>query len=230
MALPEGYDPRRPHPLVIAFHGRTNGNVEVRRYFRLEEGAEEPTVFVYPAGLRDASGRYTWSDPGDPAESPRDAMLFDALLASVERSLCIDRGRVFLVGHSLGASFANTLACLRGNKVRGVFTVGGGITRPKDCAAPVAAMLLHNPRDEQVAMREALRVRNALLAQNGLEPGSAPDEPRRFNCRRYGPDDAENPLLWCPHAQDRTARGRFYPHQWPDGAGDAAMEFLAGLE
>ena len=228
--VPADYRADRPHALVIAFHGRTNSNEQVRRYYKLEGNATEPTLFVYPAGLKDASGRFTWSDPGDRAENLRDFALFDAVLDLLARTYCIDRGRVFVVGHSLGASFANSLACARGAVIRGLASVGGGIVRPRDCGGPVAAMVMHNPRDEQVPVAEGLRARDALLEQNDLSAKARPDLVNGFDCQRYGPDTAENPVLWCPHRDDTTASGRFYPHQWPDGSGVAVMEFFAGLE
>jgi polyhydroxybutyrate depolymerase len=90
-------------------------------------------------------------------------------------------------------------------------------------------MLLHNPRDRQVSIGQALRARDAMLDQNHLPPGSEATEPHRFNCRRYGPEGAGYPVLWCPHSEDVTGRGRFYPHQWPAGTGAVFMEFFAGL-
>src|SRR5687767_10699425 len=42
VSVPAVRRPGRPHPLVLAFHGRTNDNADVRRYFGLEEAAEEP--------------------------------------------------------------------------------------------------------------------------------------------------------------------------------------------
>jgi polyhydroxybutyrate depolymerase len=80
VSVPAGHRPGRPHPLVLAFHGRTNDNADVRRYFGLEEAAEEPAFFVYPAGLPDEGGRFTWSGPADPAGALRDYALFDAIL------------------------------------------------------------------------------------------------------------------------------------------------------
>jgi len=229
-AVPKDYQPGHPHAFVVAFHGRTNTNAEVRRYFDLERHATEPTIFVYPASLKDASGRNVWADPRDRPESLRDFKLFDTVLEVFSKAYCIDRSRVFVVGHSLGASFANSLACARGDVIRGLASVNGGIQRPRDCAGPVAAMVLHNPRDAHVPIAEGFRVRNALLDQDGLTTGSEPDLPRRFNCRRYGPEDYENPVLWCPFAEDRTQSGRFYPHQWPTGTGEAFMDFFASLE
>ncbi|HYG87796.1 MAG TPA: hypothetical protein VD978_16170 [Azospirillum sp.] len=230
ITVPKSYQPDHPHTLVVAFHGRTNSNAEVRGYFDLERNASEPTIFVYPAGLPDASGRNTWSDPGDPPSGLRDFKLFDAILAMIMHAYCIDRDRVFVVGHSLGAWFANNLACARGDVIRGLASVGGGSTRPKDCGGPVAAMVLHNPSDAHVPIAQGLQVRNALLEQNHLSAVSKPDHLNRFECSRYGPKTAENPVLWCPYADNFTANGRFYPHQWPAGSGAAVMEFFAALQ
>ena len=45
-----------------------------------------------------------------------------------------------------------------------------------------------------------------------------------FECRLYS--GKEKPLFWCLHAQDITPQGRFYPHQWPQGAAQAIIEFF----
>jgi Poly(3-hydroxybutyrate) depolymerase len=227
--VPTDYRPDRPHDLVIAFHGRTNSNAEVRRYFDLERHATEPTIFVYPASLQDSRGLNTWADPGDKPESLRDFKLFDAVLEALSEAYCLDTGSVFVVGHSLGASFAISLACARGGAIRGLASVGGGLSRTPQCSGPVAAMVMHNPRDAQVPIAEGLRVRRSLLAQDDLPGDSAPDFPQRFNCRRYGPEKEGNPVLWCPLADDWTASGRFYPHQWPTGTGEAIMTFFGRL-
>ena len=228
--VPGGYRPDTVHALVVAFHGRTNSNAQVQRYFDLERHASGPMIFVYPAGLADVFGRYTWSEPGEPTTGLRDFALFDSVLERMAGTYCIDRNRVFVVGHSLGAWFANSLACARGGVIRGLGSIGGGITRPKDCTGPVAAMVLHNPHDAQVPIQQGIQVRNALLQQNRLLPDGRPEHMERFDCSRYGSDAAENPVLWCPHVDNVTASGRFYPHQWPVGSGTAFMEFFAGLQ
>jgi polyhydroxybutyrate depolymerase len=197
----------------------------VRRYFGLEEAAEEPAFFVYPAGLPDEGGRFTWSGPADPAGALRDYALFDAILDGMASTYCIDLDRVFVVGHSLGATFANSLACARGERVRALASVAGGIA-PSACSGEVAALLLHNPQDRLVPLSEGERARDVLLG----EPGRAREPVVRrdldgFACRQYGL--GETPLLWCLHAQSMTPRNRFYPHQWPRGAAGAIMGFFA---
>ena len=226
VVLPQHYDVNRRHAVIFAFHGRTSDNARARRYFGLERAADGPTIYVYPAALPDRSGRFAWADPGDPPDALRDFAVFDIILDRLASAYCVDLDAVYVVGHSLGASFANSLACAKAERIRGVATVAGGIA-PSDCSGEVAALLLHNPQDQAVPLSEGERARDALLGQ----PGELIEPVRRrfagFDCSRYG--EAANPLLWCLHTQDFTSRGRFHPHQWPRGAAEAILTFFATL-
>ena len=223
VVLPEAYRANRPHALVFAFHGRTNDNVQARRYFGLEAAANGSTIYAYPAALTDRTGRFTWADPGDPPDALRDYALFDVILDRITSAYCIDLDAIYVVGHSLGASFANSLACTRAQRIRGVASVAGGIA-PSGCSGAVAALLLHNPHDRAVPLSEGERARDVLLGRPGAVAKWVDRHVGDFRCRRYG--DRENPLFWCLHAQDVTARGRYYPHQWPEGAAQGIIEFF----
>ena len=206
LAVPESADGHSPQPLVIAFHGRTNDNRQVRAYYGLKRTLEQRALVAYPRALRQADGTFTWAALRSQGPARPDLALFDALLGQLGQRYCIDLNRVYVVGHSLGASFANTVACARAAQVRAVATVGGGIWT-RGCSSPVAAMVVHNPRDRLVAIDHSQRARDVLLAANGLRettpkavPGSA------LNCRRYGKLGARDPVLWCPHGKDYKAR------------------------
>lgn len=225
--IPKSYRAQEPYALVFAFHGRTSPNTQVRQYYGLESHAED-AIFVYPEGLPQGQGR-SWWNPGDPAAELRDYALFDTVLAWFTRHYCIDLARIFVVGHSLGASFANNLACARGDLIRGVGTLGGGVIT-RDCAGPVAAMVLHNPHDRLVDFSVGQTVRDLWLAENGLQDMQpVAVEPRTLNCVRYGPPGIPNPVVWCPHTRNHTARGRYYPHTWPQETGKTIMAFFASL-
>jgi polyhydroxybutyrate depolymerase len=223
VVLPEAYRADQPHALVFAFHGRTNDNLRARRYFGLEEAAHGSTIFVYPAALRDRTGGFAWADPGDPPDALRDYALFDVILDRITSAYCIDLGAVYVVGHSLGASFANSLACARAERIRGVASVAGGIA-PSGCSGGVAALLLHNPHDRVVPLVEGERARDVLLGHPGDGDKWVGRRIGVFECHRYG--DTENPLFWCLYAQDITPHGRYYPHQWPEGAAQGIIEFF----
>jgi polyhydroxybutyrate depolymerase len=223
VVLPEEYRADRPNALIFAFHGRTSPNVKARRYFGLEQAAERPAVYVYPAGLTDRTGRFTWADPENPPDDLRDFALFDHIFEQITAAYCIDLDAVYAVGHSLGASFANSLSCARADRIRGVASVAGGITA-SECAGKVAGLLLHNPRDRAVPVSEGERARDVLLDGQAAEKKPVRRKMGSFECQVY--DDRENPIFWCLHAQDVTPRGRFYPHQWPEGAAQGILEFF----
>jgi len=46
--------------------------------------------------------------------------LFDQVLEEFKNNYCINTDQVFVVGHSLGAWFSNSLSCARGDIIRGV--------------------------------------------------------------------------------------------------------------
>jgi polyhydroxybutyrate depolymerase len=226
--VPLQYESSVPHRLIFAFHGRTTPNNRVRKYYRIEQNSKKPTIFIYPAGLIAADGKYSWYTSKDPRDRLRDFTLFDALLESFSTDYCIDLDQVFAVGHSLGASFANSLGCARGSVIRGVGTVAGRIWQSA-CSGPAASIIMHNPKDDLVPVARGLKARDHALAQNGLEPPSRPCEPRDLNCECYGTPESPNPVVWCPHTEDHNRRGKFYPHLWPREAGTAIMGFFDSI-
>jgi polyhydroxybutyrate depolymerase len=226
--VPESYTPDRAHALVLAFHGRTNSHDRVRRYYDLEPHAGDDVIFVYPGGRQLPDGTYTWADPEDPTRSQPDLDLFDALVEAIGARYCIDGERIFAVGHSLGGWYANTLGCARGEVLRAIASLGGTITRT-ECQGATAALLLHNPDDRLVPFRYGLEARNVFLDQNQLPRRSDPLELGRFECQHFGAEADDAPVLWCPHREDYTPSGRYYPHQWPHGTGEAIIDFLSTL-
>jgi polyhydroxybutyrate depolymerase len=218
-----------PRDLVIAFHGRTNDAARARRYFRLDAALPD-AVIVYPRALPAGAGTFAWSAPGDPADRLRDFALVEAIIEAFGRAHCIDLDRVFVVGHSLGASFANDVACRLGDRIRAVASVAGGI-QGGPCPAPTAALIVHHPDDPLVPLSSGERVRDAFRVANELATGpAAPAEHPalvRLRCVRY--DDVEHPVVWCRHDDATAPGGRYDPHTWPDGAADAIAAFFSGL-
>lgn len=227
--IPEPYNAEVAHRLIFAFHGRTTANSRARSYFRIEQSSTSPTIFVYPAGLLGEDGKYSWYERGQSGDNLRDYLLFDTLLESLSATYCIDLDRVFVVGHSLGGSFANSLGCARGAAIRGVGTVAGRVW-DTDCSGAAATMILHNPRDYLVPVARGEYARDRALLQNSLGPPAEPCEPRTLNCECYGPAGAENPVVWCPHNENKIRSGEDYPHLWPHEAGEAIMSFFDSLD
>ncbi len=223
--------PTRPRDLVIVFHGRTNDAAQVRRYVDLDEALPEAVV-VYPQALHADATSFAWSDPGDAAGDLRDFALVDAIVEGYGRAHCLDLDRVFVVGHSLGASFANDVACRFGGRIRAVASVAGGL-QGGACTGATAALVLHHPDDPLVPFASGERVRDAFRAANGLAAAPAlatVDAPlAALHCVRYGGAEVAHPVVWCPHDDATGPGGRTYAHTWPDAAAEAIAAFFTGL-
>jgi polyhydroxybutyrate depolymerase len=50
-SIGKNVDQDTPTKLIIAFHGRTSPNTEVRQYYGLEKAWDEDAIILYPAGL-----------------------------------------------------------------------------------------------------------------------------------------------------------------------------------
>lgn len=220
-----------PRDLVLAFHGRTNDAAKVRRYFGLDAALPDAVV-VYPRALPLASGAFAWAAPGDPPDRQRDFALVDALITAFGDAHCLDLDRVFVVGHSLGAYFANDVACHLGDRVRAVASVAGGLRRD-GCVGGAAALLVHHPDDRLVPLGEGAAARDAFRNANAL--GAVPAAPvadgplARLHCARHGAEGTVNPVVWCARGDDTTPLGGYDPHTWPVGAAAAIGAFFTSL-
>lgn len=225
--LPANYNPNQPYALIFAFHGRTNSNEQVRRYFKLESAMPE-AIIVYPSALRQGSG-YAWANPGDRLDNQRDFAFFDELLSLFSSTYCIDSQKVYTVGHSLGAYFANDLACARADRVRAVASLGGGM-QLQDCVASVSAMILHQPKDNLVPFSSGLGARDVFMRIDATKTVSRPvSSPllQSFACERY--DASRELVLWCPHPFATDYNGAYYPHLWPAQTAQAMAIFFSAL-
>lgn len=219
-----------PHDLVLAFHGRTNDAAQARRYFRLDHALPDAVV-VYPQALRASPTSFAWRDPGDAPDDQRDFALVDAIVEAVGQARCIDLDRVFVVGHSLGAYFANDVACHLGGRVRAVASVAGGVLAPA-CAGGTAALLIHHPDDPLVPFGAGVTARDAFRAANGLDEVTATPvadaDLTTLRCVAYGPGTPD-PIVWCAHDDPRSPSGRHDPHAWPAAAPAAVAAFFGSL-
>ena len=225
ISLPENYDQNKPTQLIYGFHGRTNTNYEVREYFELEKYSKQPTIFVYPASLKQNNATNTWNNK---STNFFDFTFFDVLNSEITSEYCINLDRIFIVGHSLGASYVNSLACKKANVLRGLGSLGGGGII-NECSGNIAAIIIHNPKDKLVPFENANKIKDLYLKNNRLVSEYKKIQSEKFNCLRYGDKKFRFPIVWCPHDYDHTSNGRYYPHTWPDKTGKLIIEFFESL-
>ncbi len=214
LAVPEGYSPRQAHPLIVAFHGRTNSNERVRGYMRLEQTGLDALV-AYPAGQSRSDGTYLWSPTTD-------LLFFDVLVKDIGARYCLDLDRVFATGHSLGAWFANTVGCAFGDVVRGTAAVAG---QPGTgaCKSPAAGIFFHDPLDQLVRIADGEHSRDQRIRQNACDAHVTPPT-GSLNCVEHLGCVEGEPVVWCKHDQ-----GGVNGHQWPNTTGRIIADFFRSL-
>jgi polyhydroxybutyrate depolymerase len=210
--LPDDYDPDNPHPVIFGFHGRGGSaqGASGQWYLGLGQQGGKPSILVYPDGLDDGMGT------GWPNSGGQDVAFFDALLAELKASYCVDENRVFSTGHSYGGMMSFTLACERASDVRAVAPVAGARWSQSACTGPIAALGIHGNPDDTVGYDLGLSAIGRILEANGCDENStASYDPTEF-CTSYACDTGY-PVVWCEH-QDG--------HNWPNFAAATIKQFF----
>lgn len=207
LTVPPDYVIHDPVPLLVAFHGRTNSASQVRSYYGFDREMTD-AIIAYPEGEQSVA-------------------LFDAIVEELATNYCIDLNRVFVAGHSLGGWMANTVACERGDVVRASASVGSSAVTG-ECAGPAAGIIIHNPDDRLAPFSGSVRVREQRVAKNGCNWDTVDVPPAMLQCLSHA-SCAENPIHFCPHENDLSHDGDYYPHNWPRSAGSAIAKFFGRL-
>ncbi len=225
-AVWSNYDERVPTKLIFAFHGRTNPNTMVRSYYKVEQAAKWNAIVIYPLWLPEEGPVRNWMNPWDKPDQLRDYALFDQLMKEMGEAYCIDLDQIYVVGHSLWAWFTNSLACARGDVIRGIGSVWWSVTKSA-CTGPVAAVIMHHPEDNLASFAGWVAARDLLLQQNGCWPETTPVWPVGGNCVKYTNCLADAPVVRCAHDDGIDERGVYYPHTWPDFAWEYIWDFFS---
>jgi polyhydroxybutyrate depolymerase len=199
--FPNEYDPKKPYPLVMLFHGcgGIDNNVPI------EKESQNDAVLVKGAAMESC-----W----DTALDSPDLAFFDELLTLVEDRACIDSSRVFGVGYSSGSWLLNVLGCVRAGVVRAQGNVSGGLPFVQNCEGNIAGIFLHDKDDKSNGIQGGINARDRLLTVNGCGMDTVPLDPAP--CVQYEGCQAGYPVAWCQTSgkdhsrQDDFAPGAFW--------------------
>ena len=192
--VPPGYDRKTPFPLVMAYHGKGDLALNLDgENFKFKSVGGAKNVLVYPQALPDPNLANNTSFERDPAD---DLIFIDALLASLKTSVCFDTARVFALGHSLGSTFVQTLACERGNVLRGIATQGGDPGMMTGCKSAMATWVGYGLMDSsnEITASKARRdfwITANLCNTNGQTPGNPAPPCVIYSCA------TGYPVEWC---------------------------------
>ena len=146
----------------------------------------------------------------------RDTPVFEALLAKLEASFCIDRRRVFVVGHETGAIFANLLACMHAGTLRGLGSISG-VAPQGTCTGSLGVWISQGSSDTTRMLGRADR--DFWVKQNQCNAiMSTPVEPSP--CLEYLGCEMGGPVRYCEYVGNQDV---------PSFAAAAVWTFFKGL-
>jgi polyhydroxybutyrate depolymerase len=142
-------------PLLLVFHGGGGPLTSAQKVFKMEKltgfdqlADQEHFVVVYPM----ANGPH-WNDLRPEMPKTNDLEFIDNLVSDLEKSLPIDRSRVYATGHSNGAFFVNYLGLALSNKITAIASMCGPVPtvdRSLVPSRPISALLIDGTNDPKV--------------------------------------------------------------------------------
>jgi poly(3-hydroxybutyrate) depolymerase len=200
VSVPTAYDQNKPYRLVFAMHmmGGSDSGVSSDGYYKLQPlDTASTTIFVAPEGYTDGSPWRTGSN------DDKDHIFFDDMVSVLKSSLCIDSSRIFVVGFSFGAMFANSLAQNHQQTLRGTVvyaTYLHNIYIPANTGAPMGWFGTVGLSDTTCPPDEGRAARDRFIQNNGCAvPGSGVPEAVSGGshvCYTYQ-CDGKHPVTWC---------------------------------
>jgi polyhydroxybutyrate depolymerase len=183
--LAAGYDRNRPYPLVMSFRAANVSIAQFRRDLDLPAVVGADGIVV---NMDCANGAGMW-------DLQRDPPVFEALLAKLEATYCIDRRRIFVVGHETGAIFANLVACTHAEVLRGLGSISGVEPRAV-CTGALAVWISQGNADMTRMLGRADR--DFWLRQNQCDQ-SAFTQVEPSPCLHYTACEIGAPVHYCEY-------------------------------
>ncbi len=225
--VPAGYDPARPWPVVLNFHGRTAASIG--KASTLHAGLSQMNdkadsagfVVLTPQGLREPDGAQTWN-AGQccAADRTRDDVGFvDAMLDQASAALCIDAKRIYAAGLSNGGFLASRLACERADRIAAVAPVAAGnVFLACNPSRAISVMSFHGTADGVVPYAPAVQTTMDWVERNGCQ--AVPTETFRngdSHCDTYAACAGGAEVVQCTVDEGG--------HTWPGGVDLASFGF-----
>lgn len=196
--VPDAYDAKTAYPIVFSFHGDGGDGKSLRSGLTLEKESAGGAIFVYPDGLNK-----TWA-----IDAPANDIAFvDAMVQELGKTYCTDATRLFALGFSRGAYFANQLVCRSTSGFRGVSSNSGGgpfgigasefdgkgnLKCPRP---PIASLVIQGSSDNNVPPSEAQKTLDYFVPANGCTTTTSATTPSP--CVTYDGCAAGRPVEYC---------------------------------
>ena len=241
--VPPAYDGKTPLPLVLVFHGRSEGARDIAEITQFSDVADQRGfIVVYPIGIREHWNDGRLATPIFAAGNYDDVGFIATLLAHLQGTLAIDPHRIYATGMSNGGMFVQRLAC----ELDGTFAAIGPVdgTLPSNLVSsctpkePVSVIEFHGTRDAYVHWEggsvraiggKTLSVTQTIAhwqQRDGCPndvtieyvPAKDPADPTHVRWERHGPcREGSEVMLYAIEGGG---------HTWPGGPSDRSLPFL----
>ncbi len=128
--LPDSWDGVTPLPVMMHFHAFLRRGKTVVRHPRIGSETRPRGVMLIAPSARNRAWRFWQDDPKS------DIAFADAVLADVANRYPVDPNQIFISGFSFGSAMAWRYACVRGDRIAGLFTMSGTIKQSSICPNP----------------------------------------------------------------------------------------------
>lgn len=207
--------------LAFAFHGRTNSNEMARDYMQLGGWrygyTQNDFIIAYPAGMW--PGPYSWSQY-------ENIEFFDAILTDISEKACINRDKIFSIGHSLWSYMSNKVSCQRWDVLRAMAWVASDGFRG-DCTWPVSSLITHLSGDPLAAYswgQRAYSIRSEVNLCGASEKNTSIWDIK--SCTQKTSCTLWNTVLFC------NSYSTYWndQHSWPKDGSDDILDFFRDIE
>ena len=158
LALPVGYDPQKPIPLLLALHGYSGYASMMDDFFQIPSRIDtKGFALILADGTPDDDGNRFWSATGlccgITETKPDDVAYLSGIVEEAKAFATIDR--TYVMGYSNGGFMSYRLACEGLPGLAGITSVAGSsFEDPARCdsATPVSVLQIHGAEDDVIKM------------------------------------------------------------------------------
>jgi polyhydroxybutyrate depolymerase len=218
--VPPDADNETPLMLIFALHGYDMNNVSIVNLYNFTARSDGRAITVYPQGEGPPPGDTPhWGDGVLESRWEGNAANFSfmqMLITDLEARFCIDPGRVYMTGFSMGGLFTNAIACEHSDWFRGFAPVEGVGDSCANADAKPAMMIHQGTADTLVTTDRGEATRDFWAAQNGCTQTTT----QAFSgCDSF--EGCDEPVVYCLGTWDHTIDATATANIW---------SFFEGLE
>lgn len=152
--VPESYDPAKPTPLVLSFHGFADWPAHHQEMTHWNKVADENGfIVVYPSGTGLPLRWRANQVPGEESSRMIEVQFISDLIDKLQDEYNIDPQRIYANGMSNGAGMTFLLACELSDRLAAIGGVAGAYFTPwDDCnpSRPMPGIFFHGTADKIV--------------------------------------------------------------------------------